>query len=307
MAKYQVKRGDTLPQIATKFKTTVSRLKELNKVYSVSRGQEIEVPSPPRLGGTAGGGMTPPTVGFGLPAFGFNVPTNIPTPFGTFQTPGASVNIPGTTIRTPIPQPALQAANAFRQAGNVASGMMTLPGQLPGMALNAAGQMLQGAGFGFTPNIDPRSGQRVNNNVLGSMIDPRQALMNQYAGRSSSYSATAQQGLTPSQAQNLPSVYTPPAQAMTPQRPQGTYTGNPQGNANDAAWVNYWNWQAANPSQVTPQAPQVMTKSQIWEMKKRARVAKREQEQQEGGGGYQNQYTPFFTGNNVANLALRAR
>jgi hypothetical protein len=297
MAQYKVKDGDTLPKIAAKFQTTVNSIKTKNKIYSVSRGQEIDVPPPPK----------PPQLGFNLPGFGFNIPTQIPTPFGTFQTPGASVNIPSTSISVPIPQQAMNAANAFNRAGQVASGLMTMPGQLPGMALNAAGQMLQGAGFGFTPNIDPRAGQRQVTNQLGSMVNAQQALLNQYAGRTSAYTPTAQQGLTPSQAQNIPSAYSGQqvfSQPVMPQRPTGTYTGNPQNNANDAAWVSYWNYQAANPS--TPSAPSVMTKSQIWEMKKRARVEKQAQQQAEQG--YQpNPYTPFFTGNAVSNLALRAK
>jgi len=85
-------------------------------------------------------------------------------------------------------------------------------------------------------------------------------------------------------------------------RPQGIFTGDPKNNANDAAWVNYWNYQAANPGPKAP--PVVMTKDQIWNMKAQARRRRQEEAQYDNNNqGYSAQptraaqptYQPFFT------------
>jgi len=89
-------------------------------------------------------------------------------------------------------------------------------------------------------------------------------------------------------------------------RPQGVFTGDPNNNANDAAWVNYWNYQAANPQSAPPV---VMTKDQIWNMKvNQRRRRKQEAEFDDQNRQYQEQaqagqrtqkpeptYQPFFT------------
>ena len=87
-------------------------------------------------------------------------------------------------------------------------------------------------------------------------------------------------------------------------RPQGIFTGDPKNNPNDAAWVNYWNYQAANPGPKAP--PVVMTKDQIWNMKAQARRRRKEEAQyDEQARQYEQQgqvrekpeptYQPFFT------------
>lgn len=72
-----------------------------------------------------------------------------------------------------------------------------------------------------------------------------------------------------------------PPKPAAPARPQGTYTGDPN-DPNTAAWKNYWNAAAANPSAYAPPptAPKVMTRDEIWMMKHRARQKKMGQETQ---------------------------
>lgn len=96
------------------------------------------------------------------------------------------------------------------------------------------------------------------------------------------------------------------ATPLVPVRPQGVYTGDPSNNPNDAAWVNYWNQQAANPGPKAP--PVVMTKDQIWNMKANARRRKQqEREQDDNSRQYQEQmaapvkYQPFLNIGNATN------
>lgn len=101
--------------------------------------------------------------------------------------------------------------------------------------------------------------------------------------------------LTPSQAQPIvqpstgfqtPTSTTAFNQPLSNQpvvRPEGVYTGNPN-DPNTAAWKAYWNAAAENPASVpqTENAPRVMTRSEIWDMKAQSR---RRRMAQEGGGG----------------------
>jgi len=80
-------------------------------------------------------------------------------------------------------------------------------------------------------------------------------------------------------------------------RPTGQITSD-----NYGEWVAYWNYEATKPySARTPAPPQVMTRDQIWEMKKRKAVARREALAAEQAS----QFTPVFVGSAVQNLALR--
>lgn len=72
----------------------------------------------------------------------------------------------------------------------------------------------------------------------------------------------------------------------------GAYTGDPLNNPNDAAWVNYWNDQAANPPS---NPPPVMTADQIWNMK--AAQRRRQQEQAAADGPSEPKYQPIVTQN----------
>jgi len=77
-------------------------------------------------------------------------------------------------------------------------------------------------------------------------------------------------------------------QNTIPQRPTGTYTGDPQ-DPNTALWKARWDWEARNPIQARDQAialglqaaPTVMTRDQIWQMKadqRRRQAASAEQD-----------------------------
>lgn len=80
-------------------------------------------------------------------------------------------------------------------------------------------------------------------------------------------------------------------------RPTGQITSD-----NYGEWVAYWNYEATKPySARIPAPPQVMTRDQIWEMKKRKAVARREALAAEQAS----QFTPVFVGSAVQNLALR--
>lgn len=80
-------------------------------------------------------------------------------------------------------------------------------------------------------------------------------------------------------------------------RPTGQITTD-----NYSQWAAYWNYEATKPASARiPAPPQVMTKDQIWEMKKRKAVARREAAAAEQAS----QFTPVFVGSNVQNLALR--
>jgi LysM repeat protein len=247
MAKYQVKQGDSLASIASKYKTTVKNLQQKNRIFSVSRGQEIDVP----VGGSLPLGLTP----------------------------SQAQTLPPVQQLQPY-QPTLQ----------------TYPVQPYSTQPRPA---VGGSGSWFNINQPTTNYQAQNQQAAymsqypsqGTITNPQALYMSQFPG----------QGTITNDGVRV--VNPPTAAPVMPQRPQGTYSGNPQTNANDAAWVAYWNYQAANPP--APSAPSVMTKAQIWEMKKNARV--RKQAEQQAEQGYQNQYTPFFTGNAVSNLALRAK
>ncbi len=95
--------------------------------------------------------------------------------------------------------------------------------------------------------------------------------------------------LTPSQSQNIPTAQVPAS--STPAKPAGTYTGDPN-DPNTAAWKAYWNYSAQNPSQTQSQgqseAPRVMSRSEIWNMKadsRRKKAAKGDNGNQSSGGG----------------------
>lgn len=281
MAIYKVKSGDSLANIATKYNTTVSAIKTANKINSVSRGQEIKVPTP----------KPAPTPSTNLPAY-YAYGATQPTSYQNWVTPTQQLNTswPPRPQITPRQQPTLQ----------------TYPTNT-----------LQTYPVNNTLQTYPLQNQY--------STDARTALLNQYAGRSTNAVYPGYQGLTPSQAQSIPSqqsgyvgltpsqsqnitsitpvsptasmpVYNPNVPAAM--RPSGAITADNYGD-----WVAYWNYQASVPkSQQTPAPPQVMTKAQIWEMKKNARVAKKAQQAAE-------QPVPVnspFVGNAVQNLALRA-
>lgn len=79
--------------------------------------------------------------------------------------------------------------------------------------------------------------------------------------------------LTPSQSQNIPTAQT--SVSSVPAKPAGVYTGDPN-DPNTAAWKAYWNYSAQNPSTVQTQgdAPRVMSRSEIWNMKANSRRKK---------------------------------
>lgn len=101
-------------------------------------------------------------------------------------------------------------------------------------------------------------------------------------------------------------------QPVTPARPQGMFTGNPN-DPNTAAWRNYWNYSAQHPESVPSVAPLVMTRDQVWNMKaaqRRIDAANNEGDSQTVG--YQPYlqpvlptYEPFF-GNNIVQGVWRA-
>lgn len=74
------------------------------------------------------------------------------------------------------------------------------------------------------------------------------------------------------------------------------FTGDPINNPNDAAWINYWNDQAAHPQ---APAPRVMTKDQIWNVKAEQRRRKirqnRESAAAQQAATAQPSYQPFYT------------
>lgn len=85
-------------------------------------------------------------------------------------------------------------------------------------------------------------------------------------------------------------------------KPQGVFTGDPQNNPNDAAWVNYWNYQAANPGPKAP--PVVMTRDQIWNVKAQQRKRKNQEREEDDNNRQADErrqkkpeptYQPFFT------------
>jgi len=93
--------------------------------------------------------------------------------------------------------------------------------------------------------------------------------------------------LTPSQSQNIPTAQT--TVSSVPTKPAGTYTGDPN-DPNTAAWKAYWNFSAQNPSQAQGEsqgeAPRVMSRSEIWNMKansRRKKMAKGEVRATSGG------------------------
>ena len=71
-----------------------------------------------------------------------------------------------------------------------------------------------------------------------------------------------------------------PTNSTKPPMPTGIYTGGDS--ANDRAWRNYWNYQAANPSPKPPPPPKVMTRDEIWNMKANQRRRRMAQEQEQG-------------------------
>lgn len=66
-----------------------------------------------------------------------------------------------------------------------------------------------------------------------------------------------------------------------PQRPPAgsRYTGDPNNNPTDKAWVDYWNYQATLGDQHS--APVVMTKDQIWNMKAQQRRRRQQEAEQD--------------------------
>ena len=111
--------------------------------------------------------------------------------------------------------------------------------------------------------------------------------------------------LTPSQSQNIPTATTTQSQ---PTKPAGTYTGDPN-DPNTAAWKAYWNYSAQNPSQAQSQgqgnAPRVMSRSEIWNMKadsRRKKMAMSAGDNQTSGGGGDSPATPVAQPDLIRNI-----
>jgi len=178
-----------------------------------------------------------------------------------------------------------------------------------GAGMGTGGTNTTGNSFGNTPT--PQSGNTFSyapagNNSYGSLnTPPPPSQANFQTPTTNGFNAPAgYTNLTPSQSQNIPpsagnvnltpsqSQNIPTAQTTTqsqPAKPAGTYTGDPN-DPNTAAWKAYWNYSAENPSQSQGQgdAPRVMSRSEIWNMKadsRRKKMAKSAGDDQTRGNG----------------------
>lgn len=110
---------------------------------------------------------------------------------------------------------------------------------------------------------------------------------------------------------------TTPFKSKQAQRPQGTFTGDPN-DPNTQKWIDYWNAAAANPNSVQPpnqgggeggQAPRVMSRSEIWEMKAEQRRRRNAEEawDLESGGGYDPTPPPKWSQLKASSMSLNFR
>ncbi len=264
MAKYKVQNGDSLPKIAAKFGTTVGQLRQTNNIFSVSRGQEIKVPQWNQFPSQPLNTSFPPR-----PQIAPNVRNQYLSQFpgqGTMPPGNNRSQFPGqgTVVQYPYSQPI---------------GPVIPPVQGPNMPPQ------------YSQPIGPNRTQAAYMSQFpgqGTITTNQNAFLSQFPGQ-----GTVNPAQTTTQAA-MP-VYNP---AYPPAvRPTGAITPDTW-----SQWAAYWNYEATKPASARiPAPPQVMTKDQIWEMKKRKAVARREAAAAEQAS----QFTPVFVGSNVQNLALR--
>ena len=189
--------------------------------------------------------------------------------------PGVKTLRPGQVVNVPKPfqftaQP--QTANPFAGMGVATGGTNTTGNSFFNSPANS-----NGAVFSYAP---------AGNNSYGSLNTPGYTNLTPSQSQNIPPSA-GNTNLTPSQSQNIPTAQT--SVSNVPAKPAGTYTGDPN-DPNTAAWKAYWNYSAENPSTTQTQgdAPRVMSRSEIWNMKadsRRKKMAKSAGDDQTGNGG----------------------
>ncbi len=189
--------------------------------------------------------------------------------------PGVKTLRPGQVVKVPnAPYQLSNATNPFSGAGVGTGGTNTT-----GMSFGTAPKPITGNVFSYAPtgynsygtlNTLPKPSQTPTTN--GFMAPAGYTNLTPSQSQNIPPSA-GNVNLTPSQSQNIPTAQT--TVSSTPTRPAGTYTGDPN-DPNTAAWKAYWNYSAQNPSQTQTQseAPRVMSRSEIWNMKAESRRKK---------------------------------
>jgi len=210
--------------------------------------------------------------------------------------PGVKTLRPGQVVNVPKPfqftaQP--QTVNPFAGAGAGTGGTNTTGNSFYNSPSNS-----NGAAFSYAPSGYNSYGS-LNNPVIKppSQANFQTPTTNGFTAPAGYTSLTPSQSqnippsagntnLTPSQSQNIPTAQTPAS--TVPAKPAGTYTGDPN-DPNTAAWKAYWNYSAENPSTTQAQgdAPRVMSRSEIWNMKadsRRKKMAKSAGDDQTNSG-----------------------
>jgi len=223
-------------------------------VKTLRPGQVVNVPKPFQF--TAQPQTANPFAGTGVATGGtnttgnsfFNSPAN--SNGAVFSYAPTGYNSYGT-LNT-LPKPLSNATNPFSGAGVGTGGTNTT-----GMSFGTAPKPITGNVFSYAPTGYNSYGTLPLTPSQSQNIPPSAGNVN----------------LTPSQSQNIPTAQT--TVSSTPTRPAGTYTGDPN-DPNTAAWKAYWNYSAQNPSQTQTQseAPRVMSRSEIWNMKAESRRKK---------------------------------
>lgn len=202
--------------------------------------------------------------------------------------PGVKTLRPGQVVNVPKP--------ATFQFTTQAGGGTFQPGT-PASRFNPLGSPATSTSSGFqTPTTNGFTAANSNgavfsyapagNNSYGSLNTPGYTNLTPSQSQNIPPSA-GNTNLTPSQSQNIPTAQT--SVSNVPAKPAGTYTGDPN-DPNTAAWKAYWNYSAENPSTTQTQgdAPRVMSRSEIWNMKadsRRKKMAKSAGDDQTGNGG----------------------
>lgn len=211
--------------------------------------------------------------------------------------PGVKTLRPGQVVKVPnapyqfTAQPS-NATNPFSGAGVGTGGTNTT-----GMSFGNAPKPITGNAFSYAPtgynsygtlNTPPKPSQANFQTPTTNGFMAPAGYTNLTPSQSQNIPPSAGNvNLTPSQSQNIPTAQTTVSSAPT--RPAGTYTGDPN-DPNTAAWKAYWNYSAQNPSQTQTQseAPRVMSRSEIWNMKadsRRKKMAKSAGDNQTNSGG----------------------
>jgi len=213
--------------------------------------------------------------------------------------PGVKTLRPGQVVNVPKPfqftaQP--QTANPFAGMGVATGGTNTTGNSFFNSPANSNGAVFSYAPAGNNSygslNTPANSNGAVfsyapaGNNSYGSLNTPGYTNLTPSQSQNIPPSA-GNTNLTPSQSQNIPTAQT--SVSNVPAKPAGTYTGDPN-DPNTAAWKAYWNYSAENPSTTQTQgdAPRVMSRSEIWNMKadsRRKKMAKSAGDDQTGNGG----------------------